>query len=247
MKLILLVFLILTFIGPLWIYFRGDIDFSLHYQTADRESTHLAPDAATTSDAVIQAYSARAFNWRGLISVHTWIATKAKNANHYTVYQVIGWRLSSGLPALFMQSDIPDRSWYGQKPKIILDIRGEQAEILIPKITEASKKYPYPDKYETWPGPNSNTFTAFVGREVPELKLAIPPNAVGKDFLPNSTFFTRAPSGTGYQLSIYGLLGILIARQEGFEINLLGLVFGVNPRMLAIELPGLGELSFVKK
>jgi hypothetical protein len=30
-------------------------------------------------------------------------------------------------------------------------------------------RYPYPNEYRAWPGPNSNTFTAYIAREVPEL------------------------------------------------------------------------------
>ncbi len=243
MKIALLLLLLLTIFGPLMILARGDMDFSLHYQTADRSSTHLAPDPKTNPQAIIQIYAARAFNWRGLVSVHTWIATKAENAKDYTVYQVIGWLAFRGLPPLNIHQDIPDRSWFGQKPEVILDLRGPEAQKLIPKIQSAAEKYPYADRYDTWPGPNSNTFPAFVAREIPELKLVMPANAIGKDFLPNHQFFARAPSGTGYQFSVFGLFGILIARSEGLEINLLGLVYGFNPLTLTLKLPGLGDLS----
>ncbi|NDA85703.1 MAG: DUF3750 domain-containing protein, partial [Burkholderiaceae bacterium] len=37
----------------------------------------------------------------------------------------------------------------------------------------AVQSYPYADSYTMWPGPNSNTFTAHVGREVPELIVGI--------------------------------------------------------------------------
>ena len=46
-----------------------------------------------------------------------------------------------------------------------------------------SQRYPYADSYRVWPGPNSNTFTAFVLREVPELRVDLPPTAIGKDYL----------------------------------------------------------------
>jgi hypothetical protein len=34
-----------------------------------------------------------------------------------------------------------------------------------------------------WPGPNSNSFTAWVGLEVPELELNLPFSAIGKDWM----------------------------------------------------------------
>jgi hypothetical protein len=47
--------------------------------------------------------------------------------------------------------------------------------------------------------------------------------AVGKDFLAEGALFAKAPSGSGFQVSLYGLAGILLAAQEGIEANVLGL------------------------
>ncbi len=236
-------FLLLTLTGPLWLALSGKIDFAADYRTANRSSTHMAPDPQTTPKAVIQIYSAYAFNWRGMFSVHLWMSVKPKDAKTYTVYQVIGWRIWQGLPALVAQTDIPDRYWYDQKPTIILDLEGEKAEKLIPKITDAVASYPYPSRYTAWPGPNSNTFIAYIAREIPELTLALPGNAIGKDYLSSTKFFSRTPSGTGYQFSFFGILGITLAVQEGFEINLLGLVYGISPATLTLKLPGFGDIK----
>ncbi|MFQ5916872.1 MAG: DUF3750 domain-containing protein, partial [Candidatus Binatia bacterium] len=89
-----------------------------------------------------------------------------------------------------------------------------------------------------------NTFTAYVGRHVPELGLDLPVTAVGKDFLANGAFVKRAPSGTGFQISVYGLVGLLVARQEGLEVNLLSLGFGIDPLGPALKLPFIGRLGF---
>jgi len=78
--------------------------------------------------------------------------------------------------------------------------------------------YPYPTSYRTWPGPNSNTFTAWVGRAVPELRLKLPSTAIGKDFLPGAIADTT-PSGTGVQLSLFGLTGLAVGWDEGIEVN----------------------------
>ena len=37
-----------------------------------------------------------------------------------------------------------------------------------------------------------------------------------------------APSGSGFQVSLYGLAGLLLAVDEGFELNVLGLNIGVD-------------------
>jgi hypothetical protein len=242
MRLFLITFLLLTFSGPLAIILSGKVSFVADYRKANRESAHLAPDPNSTPDAIIQVYSARTFNWRGIFSVHTWIAIKPRNINYYIVYQVIGWRYLWNLPPLVATKDIPDRNWFNQKPNVILDLRGEKADKLIPQIVNSANQYPFAKKYLTWPGPNSNTFTAYVARHVPDLKLALPSNALGKDYLPDFTFFTHAPSGTGYQFSFFGLFGITLARMEGLEINLLGLIYGFSPATMTLKLPGLGDI-----
>jgi hypothetical protein len=89
-----------------------------------------------------------------------------------------------------------------------------------------------------WPGPNSNTFTAWIARAVPELEIDLPATAIGKDYLGSSIVGT-APSGSGYQLSLGGLLGVAVSAVEGFELNLLGLNFGVGPNGLKLPIVGL--------
>src|SRR6185295_19235111 len=96
------------------------------------------------------------------------------------------------------------------------------------KLPAAAASYPYAQTYSAWPGPNSNTFVAHLGRQIPELRLDLPSTAIGKDYLPDGAVFARTPSGTGYQVSLSGLLGVLVGQDEGLELNLLGLVTGVD-------------------
>jgi len=137
----------------------------------------------------------------------------------------------------------PDNYWFGATPEVILDRRGPGVDALIEKIRAAVATYPYPQSYRAWPGPNSNTFTAYIGRAVPELALDMPSNAIGKDYLPDGSLVAAAPSGTGYQLSLFGLAGLLAARQEGLELNLLGLTFGFDIASPGIKLPGIGRIG----
>jgi hypothetical protein len=233
-----MILLIITIVGPLFIWLRGDINFKSDYRTANRQSANLAPNPLTTKEAVIQVYAARAFNWRGLLATHCWIATKLANENEYSVYQVVGWLQYRNLPVVSIQKDSPDRNWFDQAPKVILDIRGIKAQELIAQINQAANSYPYSNQYTIWPGPNSNSFIAHIGREVPDLGFVMPSNAIGKDFISKNKFFSRAVSNTGYQISLFGLLGITIAKKEGIEINLLGLVYGIKFAPFKILLPG---------
>ena len=156
------------------------------WQSSARESAGLAPLPSDEPAAVIQAYAARVWGWRGLFADHTWISVKPQNADSYTVYEVIGWRLRRGLPAMRIEHDIPDRRWYGNTPRLLLDIRGEQAEQLAKDIAAAAEAYPYPKEYRAFPGPNSNTFTAWIAEQVPLLGLRLPWRAIGKGFIHRS-------------------------------------------------------------
>jgi hypothetical protein len=240
----LLIILILLLALPLYTVLSGEAPLGRDYRTADRSCSGLAPRAETTPEAVVQVYFARALNWRGIFGVHTWIATKQAGVSEYTVHQVIGWRMYRGLPVVTSSPGTPDGRWFGNDPTLIADLRGETAAAAIPKILAAVASYPYQEQYRLWPGPNSNTFMAHIGRQVPELQLDLPATAIGKDFPINGSIFDRAPSGTGYQISMLGILGVTMAREEGLELNLLGLNFGIDFDQPAIRLPFIGRIGF---
>jgi hypothetical protein len=212
------------------------------WRTASREPTGLAPDPATTSEAVVQVYAARTWGWKGSFGVHTWVAVKPPEAKTYLVYEVIGWRLRWGGSALVVSERTPDGHWFGNAPELLAEKRGAEAEALIPKIEAAVQAYPYAKEYSVWPGPNSNTFTAWVSRAVPELKLDLPPTAIGKDFL-GDRIVASAPSGSGVQISLAGLLALTASGVEGLELNLLGLTFGIDPFSPALKLPLIGRIG----
>ena len=208
----------------------------------ERGPSGLAPDPAFTPEAVVQVYAARAVSWRGVFAVHTWIAVKPDGAAAYTRYEVIGWGVDRGAPAVRVNRSGADNYWFGDRPELLVDVRGKAAEPLIARVEAAVASYPYPVSYRTWPGPNSNTFTAWVGRSVPELRLKLPPTAIGKDFLPGSVADTT-PSGTGVQLSLFGLTGLAVGWEEGIEVNLLTLNFGVEVKPPALKLPMVGRIG----
>jgi Protein of unknown function (DUF3750) len=151
------------------------------WRTANRESAGIAPDPST-NEAILLVYGADAWGWRGWFAIHTWIATKRSGETSYTVYDVVGWRGYSGQPVLRIAHDIPDRYWYGAKPKMLLDRRGAGVDELITAVDKAAHDYPWKTTYKAFPGPNSNTFTAWVGKRVPELKLSLPFSAIGSNY-----------------------------------------------------------------
>jgi hypothetical protein len=197
-------------------------------------------------EAVIQVFAAPAVSWRGIFSVHTWIAVKPTGAPRFTRYEVLGFGVANGAPAVRIDRMGPDNYWFGARPRIVLDRRGAGVDAMSEQIRTAVASYPYPNTYRPWPGPNSNTFLAHIARQVPELAIQLPSNAVGKGFLPGAGLFAAAPSGSGFQVSLYGLAGIMLAGREGLEVNLLGLSFGVDPVRPALKLPALGRLGLAR-
>ena len=216
------------------------------WRRASRASVGLAPAPAEASEAVIQVYAARAVRWRGYFGVHTWIAAKGETAAAYTVYEVTGWRLRRSGTSVSVSDRAPDGRWFGTAPQLVAELRGDAAARAIPKIEAAVAAYPYAGEYRVWPGPNSNTFVAHVLRSVPDLRADLPPTAIGKDYL-GGRVFARAPSGTGAQVSLLGLLGILAGVEEGLEINVLGLTFGIDPNQWSVKLPLAGRVGMDRR
>jgi hypothetical protein len=235
--------LILAYIPLALVYvgFSGQLG-AANWHSGSRESIGLAPDPATTPEAVVQVYSARAVSWRGWFGVHTWIAVKPRHAKEFTVHEVIGWRLKRTGTVVVENHRPADGRWYGAKPELLGDVRGPGVDEIIQRIETAVAEYPYPGKYHVWPGPNSNTFTAFILRKVPELRVDLPPTAIGKDYLGGRSV-NKTPSGTGGQASLFGVVGVSAGVEEGLEVNLLGLNFGVDPKSLSVKLPIVGRLG----
>ena len=201
-----------------------------------------APAAAqdvTMGEPVVRVYGARAMGAKGLFGVHSWVAVKPRDELEWTVYEVIGWRLRWSDSALVVRNRAPER-WFAAKGELYAEKRGAGVDELIRRIDKAAQEYPYAKTYTLWPGPNSNTFTAWIARAVPELEVDLPATAIGKDYIGGSMIST-APSGKGFQFSLRGLLGVAASRVDGVELNVLGLNFGVGPS--GVKLPMVGRIG----
>ncbi len=209
------------------------------WRDADWSSTGALPPAAEHPEARIIVYSGRTGGWKGVLSVHSWAVIKRENAKGWSRYDVVGW----GNP-LRVNGWAPDGRWYGDSPKAVADVRGAAATALIPKIEAAIRDYRFnhAGDYRIWPGPNSNSFTAAVLRAVPELAVALPPNAIGRDFR-DGFYAGLTDSGTGIELNLWGFAGVKLGWVEGVEMNLLGLVAGLDLRHPGVKLPGFGRIG----
>jgi Protein of unknown function (DUF3750) len=237
-----ILFILLIFIAPalvsVGVWALGDHPTS--WRNADWSSAGVLPPAAADSEAAIYIMSARTGGLKGALATHSWIVTKAKNSASYNRYDKVGW----GSPIRKNAYDADGR-WYSNTPQIIQEIRGKNAENLIPKLEAAIADYPFAQagSYRIWPGPNSNTFIAHILREVQELGACLPTEAVGRDFPSDGKLVWRSADGREFRISLWGYAGLSFGLRTGFEINLAGLVAGFDVMRPALKIPGFGRIG----
>ena len=237
---VLLLAILIVFFAPVILraalFAAGDAPRS--WRDADWSSTGMLPAASADKAARVVVFTGTAGAWKGVVAVHSWIVFKPANATRWTRYDVVGW----GNPVRVNNWPVDGR-WYGNMPRVIADVSGVEAERLIPRIEATVKAYTYAraGDYSVWPGPNSNSFVAAILRAVPELG-TLPPNAIGRDYRPGF-YAGLTDSGTGIELNANGYASLKAGWVEGIEVNLLGLVAGLDLRHPALKLPGFGRIG----
>jgi hypothetical protein len=223
--------------GALMAYGRG---WPGSWRTANWASSGLLAEASSVPEARVLIIAARTGSWKSIFAEHMSIILKEAGASAWMRYDVVGW----GNPVR-RDAFAADAFWYGNRPYIVQSVSGPEAETLIPLIEQSIARYPYSaaGSYAVWPGPNSNSFVAWVVRNTRGFTAELPPVAIGKDYLGPGLSFANAPSNTGYALSLAGLIGLTLALDEGVEFQVLGTAIGFDPGDLAIKLPALGKLS----
>jgi hypothetical protein len=237
LRLFALVFLLPLALHAIWWLPRG---LGEDWHSADWSSAGVLPAASASPAASVHIYCAPTGRWKGVFAVHSWIVVKEAGARRYSRFDVAGW----GRP---IKTDgwAPDARWFGNEPRLVAVVQGAEAARLIPKIRASIARYPYghAGDYLIWPGPNSNTFVAEVLAQIPEAGIVLPANAIGKDFRGSGLYAGWSPSGTGVQVSVFGLLGVIAGWNDGLEVNVLGLVAGIDWRRGGVKLPGWGTLA----
>ena len=234
---LLAVILVPILLGTAIGYARG---WPENWRQASWESSGVLPKAGAEPEASVRIMAARTGRWKGIFAVHTWIVMKAKGDEPWVRYDVVGW----GKPVR-RDNYAPDAFWYGNMPYVVNEVRGEAAERMIPAIERVIAAYPWQERgsYTVWPGPNSNSFIAWLTRHVPGLETEMPATAIGKDYLGTGLRWASTPSGTGWQISAWGLAGASLALEEGLELNFLGTTIGIDPKSLSVKLPALGAIG----
>jgi hypothetical protein len=232
---IMVISFILMFSGPIYLLSSNQVKLGQDLRIASRAPANLLSIKKIGTQAAIILFSAPAFNWRGMFSTHTWLALKHKNQVNYTIYQVIGWNRYRDKPIVDVSHGVADKLWYGIATKIDGRLIGTKAEILISAVKIAVSTYPYANHYRAWPGPNSNTFIAYIIKQVPELHFTIPYNALGRNY---------GWHWTMNSLSLGGLFGYHFSHRV-ITINFLGLTFGFSFKSFGLIVPGVGLIRLI--
>lgn len=211
-----------------------------HWSRADWSSTNILPSAQTHEPAMVRIYASRVGRWRGVFATHSWIVVKDRGAGAYQRFDKVGW----GAP-IRVNGYAPDGRWFGNDIEEVFAADGVEAEALIPRIRAAVEAYRFAGRgdYVAWPGPNSNTFVAAVLAAIPDARAVLPPTAIGKDYPVDGLILGLTPSRTGVRFSLGGYAGVTVAWVEGLEVNLLGLVAGLDLRRPGVKIPSFGRFG----
>ena len=108
----------------------------------------MLPPADADREARLLVFTGRTGRWKGIFAVHSWVVFKP--AGRHRLEPLRRGRLGqSGA----QNGWAPDGRWYGDVPRVLVDMKGAAAEALIPKVQAAIKDYNYATHgdYRMWP------------------------------------------------------------------------------------------------
>jgi hypothetical protein len=203
----------------------------------------VAAPAVLPSTGVVQLRYATLPHLLRAIAVHYWFVVFDPASRQWHRWEVWQAKDAGGQSLGHVHCDLmhPDCGVGGGAYRIAAEWGGSAARAIGAVLTHA-QDYPHRDRYRAWPGPNSNTFVAWVLRAA-GLHHALDPRAIGKDYcgLLGMQLFSR-PAGAQLETP---LLGVKLSLQDGVEVHLLGLTFGLrwSPPEVCTPLGRLGLLS----
>ena len=198
----------------------------------------IAPNIS--HELVVQLRSATLPSVLRAIAVHHWFVVFDPETGAITRWEVWQNRGAGGRSWGHLHQDLmpADRPVGGGPMAIEAEWTGEDAARLR-EVLERPEEYPFPEVYRYWPGPNSNTYAAWVLARAGLLH-DFDPRGIGKDFLGAYGFgIRRGALGTP-------LLGLRWGRHVGLEVHLLALTFGLALRPLRLKGP-LGRLRLERE
>jgi hypothetical protein len=205
--------------------------------------TTFTPLTALPDEPVAQLWSGPLSEPLDVIARHFWFVTFDPAEGLWHRWEV--WQLPDhgGTSWRHVHEDLlAPGAWYAGGPgRPEREWRGAEAEAILRAVAR-SPEYPYRDLYFAWPGPNSNTYPAWVLREA-GVSCDLDPRAIGRDYHgPIGT--GRTTTGTGWQAES-SVLGVKVGLGDGAELHFLCFTLGIDVWPPAIKTP-LGRVGFRK-
>jgi hypothetical protein len=191
--------------------------------------------AALPSPSVVQLRYATLPHFLRSIAVHSWFVVYDATSRRWQRWEVWQTKNAGGQSVGHVHCDLrhPDCGVGGGSYRLAAEWDGSAARAICAVLTKAHR-YPYRNRYRAWPGPNSNTFAAWVLREA-GLHYAFDPRAIGKDYM--GLLGMRRSASPAYAQVETPVLGVRVGLHDGVEVHLLGLTWGLRWSPLAADTP----------
>ena len=145
----------------------------------------MAPggDLTPARDVLVQLRHASLPPPLGVVAVHLWFTVSDAESERCDRWEVWQTPDTGGLSFGHLHCNLqePDAGVGGGPTRIAARWTGEEASRLLVALTQSADHYPYLDRYRAWPGPNSNTFAAWVLRRA-GVAFQLPWKAHGKNY-----------------------------------------------------------------
>ncbi len=176
------------------------------------------------------------------IAVHHWFLTFDPAEGRWHRWEI--WQDADVRPPCWghVHEDLlaPDE-WNGGPMRTHREWRGHEARAIMAALAR-SGEYPDRDKYLAWPGPNSNTYPAWVLRQA-GVSAELGPLGIGRDYLGRfGAGLTTTRTGVQAETS---LLGAKVGLLDGAELHFLYFTFGIDLGCPALKTP-FGRFGFAK-
>jgi Protein of unknown function (DUF3750) len=203
----------------------------------------FTPISATPGEPVVQMGYSPLPTVLGLIAVHYHFLTFDPAEGKWHRWDLWQYANEGGTSWGHVHRDLLqlDSGVGGGPPRIEREWHGGEA-IAIQAALARSGEYPDRDKYLAWPGPNSNTYPAWVLRQA-GVSADMDPRAIGRDYH-GCAGIGRTTTATGVQAES-SLLGVKLGLEEGVELHFLGFTLGSDFWPPALKTP-LGRFGFAE-
>jgi hypothetical protein len=170
-----------------------------------------------------------------LLVVHYWFAVFDPETERWHRWEVWQQANAGGTSWGHVHKDLmnADANTGGGPMQVRAEWHGPEARALAQAVAR-SPEYPDRGRYLAWPGPNSNTYVAWVLRRA-GVAADLEPRGIGKDYL-GLAGIAISTTGTGVQAES-SLLGLKVGLRDGMELHFLYFTFGLDAWRPAVKTP----------